>query len=144
MLKYWITHEDLADKDVILEEIAKFVDSIAEEFSDMVTRLEKFILVEVHLSSSFLFGYVLILIWQIERLNASSKPEVVSPLLSDDSVRLSPGLFSLLDLDEYTIACQLVLQDSERFSKLKVSPLPTSFPHSFIPAILFPIPSLFS
>lgn len=49
VLKYWITHEDPAEKDVILDEIAKFVDSIAEDFSDLATRLEKCIQIEVFL-----------------------------------------------------------------------------------------------
>ena len=45
--------------------------------------------------------------------------------LPDDNAKLPPELFhiNLLDLDEYTIACQLALQDSERFGKLKVRSL---------------------
>lgn len=48
VLKYWITHEDPAEKDaVLLEELGKFVDSIAEDFSDLASRLEKCIQIEV-------------------------------------------------------------------------------------------------
>jgi hypothetical protein len=58
--------------------------------------------------------------------------------LPDEHGKLAPGLFNLnlVKLDEYTIACQIVLQDSERFSKLKVL---FSF-HSpfYISFILFP------
>lgn len=50
----------------------------------------------------------------------SPRIEPLAPVLEDPSK--SPGItnLNLLELDEYTIACQLALQDSERYSKLKV------------------------
>ncbi len=46
VLKHWIAHED-SEKEQILDEISKFVDSIDEEFSDMANVLEKSIHSEV-------------------------------------------------------------------------------------------------
>jgi len=100
VLKLWITHEDPAEKEVILEEIEKFVDSIEEEFSDLANMLNK----TIHNER--------------ERLISPRNEYVEYP---EENVRLSPGLFNLnfLDLDEYTIACQLTLNDYERYTKLK-------------------------
>lgn len=47
VLKHWITHEDPAEKEAILDEIEKFVDSIEEEFSDLANMLAKTIQYEV-------------------------------------------------------------------------------------------------